>query len=83
LAGIVDNGRYIAAAIIRGDARAFSDGSFKYEIGTSVSILFHTKSKDPQCIISVNSVPGNRDEQSAYCSELIGVSSSLSIFEAV
>jgi hypothetical protein len=40
-ADVVDNGRSIAAAIIRGSARAVSDGSFKNVIGTSASILFH------------------------------------------
>ena len=80
---VVDNGRSIAAAIIRGDARAVSDGSFKNEMGTSASILFHTRSTDPYRIISVNSVPGNRNEQSAYRSELAGVSGSLSTIAAV
>ena len=80
---VVDNGRSFAAAIIRGTARAVSDGSFKNEMGTSASILFHTKSKDPNRIISVNSVPGNREEQSAYRSELAGISGSLSVIAAV
>ena len=80
---IVDNGSFIAAAIIRGDARAVSDGSFKNEMGTSASILFHSRSKDPRRILSVNYVPGNREEQSAYRSELAGISGSLSIISAV
>ena len=79
----MDNGVSIAAAIIRGDARAVSDGSFKNAMGTSASILFHTKSTDPRRIISVNSVPGNRSEQSAYRSELARVSGSLSTIAAV
>ena len=79
----VDNGRSLAASILRGDARAVSDGSYKNNMGTSSSILFHTKSTDPLRIISVNSVPGNWDEQSAYRSELAGISGSLSILAAV
>lgn len=82
-ANVVDNGCSIVAAIIPGAARAVSDDSFKNEMGTSASILFHTKFKDPQRIIRVNYVSGNRDEQSSYCSELAGVSCSLSIMEAV
>jgi hypothetical protein len=54
--------------------RAVSDGSFKNAIGISASILFYSKATDPNRIISVNSVPGNREEQSAYRSELAGVS---------
>jgi hypothetical protein len=82
-ADVVDNGRSIAAAIIRGSARAVSDGSFKNAMGTSASILFHSKATDPNRIISVNSVPGNCEEQSAYCSELTGVSGALSLIVAV
>jgi hypothetical protein len=52
-------------------------------MGTSASILFHSKATDPNCIISVNSVPGNREEQSAYRSELAEVSGSLSLIAAV
>jgi hypothetical protein len=82
-ADVVDNGRVIAAAIIRGSARAVSDGSFKNAMGTSASILVHSKATDLNRLISVNSVPGNREEQSAYRSELAGVSGSLSLIAAV
>ena len=43
-----DNDRSFAASIIRGDARAVSDGSFKNKMGTSSSIFFHTKATDPR-----------------------------------
>ena len=36
----VDNGRSLAASILRGEARAVSDGSVKNNIGQSSSILF-------------------------------------------
>jgi hypothetical protein len=82
-ANVVNNGRSIAAAIIRGLARAVSDGSFKNAMGTSASILFYSKATNPNRIISFNSVPGKREEQSAYRSELAGVSGSLSLIAAV
>jgi hypothetical protein len=80
---ITDNGNSLAAAILRGDARAVSDGSFKNSMGTSSSILFHSCSTDPNRIVSVNAVPGNPNEQSAYRSELAGISGSLAITAAV
>jgi hypothetical protein len=52
-------------------------------MGTSASILFHFTATDPNRLISVNSVPGKREEQSAYRSELAGVSGSLSLIAAV
>jgi hypothetical protein len=82
-ADVGDNGRSIAAAIIQGSARAVSDGSFKNAMGTPASILFHSKATDPNRLISVNSVPGNGEEQSAYRSKLAGVSRSLSLIAAV
>jgi hypothetical protein len=82
-ADVVDNGHSIAAAIIQGSARAVSDRSFKNAMETSASILFHSKATNPNRIISVNSVPGNCEEQSAYCSELAGVSVPLSLIAAV
>jgi hypothetical protein len=68
---------------IRGSVRAVSDGSFKNAMGASASILFRFKATDPNRLISVNSVPGNREEQSAYRSKLAGVSGSLSLISAV
>jgi hypothetical protein len=52
-------------------------------MGTSTSILFHSRAKDPHQIISVNTVPGNCNEQSAYRSELAGVSGLPAITAAV
>jgi hypothetical protein len=52
-------------------------------MGTSASILFHSKATGPNRLISVNSVPGIREEQSAYRSELAGVSGSLSLIVAI
>jgi hypothetical protein len=47
---------------------------FKNVMGTSASIIFHSKSKDPIFIISVSSVPNNDDKQSMYQSKLAGMS---------
>ncbi len=57
LVDVVNNGHSIAAVIICGDAREVRDASFKNAMGT----LFHTKSQDLQCFISVDSVPSNRE----------------------
>ncbi len=56
---------------------------FKNSMGTSLSILFHSRSTGPNRIVSVNAVPGNPNEQSAYRSELAGNSGSLAITAAV
>jgi hypothetical protein len=55
-----------------GTASAFSDGSFKNCSGASAFMIC----SDPIAnrIISINAVPGAADEQSAYRSELAGVS---------
>jgi hypothetical protein len=76
-----DNSSSIAAAIINRSAYAVSDGSFKHNRGTSASIL--TGSNPKIRIMSVNNVPGNPDEQSAYRSELAGISGSISLIKAV
>jgi hypothetical protein len=80
---VVDNGRLFAAAILRGEARAVSDGSFKNEMGTSASVLYHSTSKDPNHMVGVNAIPGNCNEQSAYRSELAGILGSIAITAAI
>jgi hypothetical protein len=52
-------------------------------MGTSSSILFHSRSTNPNRITTVNAVPGNPNEQSAYRSKLAGISGSLAITAAV
>jgi hypothetical protein len=66
-----DNGLCIAQAIQNGTAIALSDGSFKDGFGTSAIIIEATDPGDN--IIAVNVVPGHRDTQSSYCSELAGI----------
>jgi hypothetical protein len=76
-----NQGRLVAQAIIQGSAWAISDGSFKDEMGTSATVLYGIdKSKH---IISVNDIPGNREEQSAYRSELAGIEGALAIIESL
>ena len=78
---ITDNGLDLALGITQGNATAISDGSYKEQYGASRSILRgpnHTKR-----IITINAVPGPRDAQSAYRSELAGISGSLLILQAL
>jgi hypothetical protein len=76
-----DGGRNVALAIINGTAKAISDGSFKDSMGTSASILY---GNDPTSkITTVNGVPGNDDEQSAYRSELAGIEGTLAVVSSL
>ena len=65
----------------RGTTTAISDGSFKKGYSTSCSIL-HGSTNTTQ-IILINTVPGPTDSQSAYRSELAGISGSLLIIQAI
>ncbi len=76
-----DNGKAVARAIMKGSARAISDGSFKDEMGTSSTVIYGDD--EMQRIISVNAVPGHRQEQSAYRSELAGIAGALAVLESV
>jgi ribonuclease HI len=75
-----DQGISVARAIIQGTAKAISDGSFKDEMGTSATVLYGA---DEKRIISTNDVPGNREDQSAYRSELAGIEGALAIIESL
>jgi hypothetical protein len=76
-----DNGKSVARAIMKGSARAISDGSFKDSMGTSSTVIYGDD--EAHRIISVNAVPGHRQEQSAYRSELAGIEGALAILESV
>lgn len=71
--------------IISGQATAVSDGSFKEvkgdRFGTSSFVL--RGANRAAGALGVNSVPGNYHEQSAYRSELAGISGSLAIISAI
>ena len=77
---IHDEGQDFAHGITLGTATAISDGSYKAGYGTSCSVL-----RGPQriCIVSINYVPGHTDSQSAYRSELAGISGSLLLIAAI
>lgn len=76
-----DEGNVLADGIIRKEATAVSDGSFKCSIGTSGFVL--RGSGRSLAAIGDNVVPGNPDEQSSYRSELAGISGVLVILDAV
>jgi hypothetical protein len=78
----IDNGASLAAAIIRRNATAVSDGSYKDQLGTSATIL-RSPGDRSAAILSVNRVPGLPSDQSAYRSELAGVLASLLMVEIV
>jgi hypothetical protein len=66
-----DDGHDVSCASIKGTAKAGSDGSFKNSMGMSASNLYGTNQNAN--IITVDTVPGNENEQSAYRSELVGI----------
>jgi hypothetical protein len=66
-----DNGEHIAQAIRKGIAIALSDGSFQNQRGASAWAL--EGESEIGCIKGWNMVPGSNDDQSAYCSELMGL----------
>jgi hypothetical protein len=67
--------------IQQGTASAVSDGSYKNDNGTSAFLL--CADDVDNCIIGVNAVPGAPSEQSAYRSELAGVSGILMAIKLV
>ncbi len=69
----------VAEDIKNGTATAVSDGSFKNENGTSAFLV--CAEDDSQRIIGVNAVPGACKEQSAYRSELAGISGILMVLD--
>ena len=68
-----DNGASVAAAITAGTAYAVSDGSYKQNRGTS-AFLLEGKDGETNRVVGVNQIPGEMEDQSAYRSELGGIS---------
>ena len=66
-----DNGEHIAQAIIKGNAIALSDGSFKNQRGASAWVI--EGDNEIGRIKGWNMVPGSNEDQSAYRSELTGL----------
>ena len=78
---ISDDSIDLAHGIRLGTATAISDGSYHDNYGTSCSILRGPNRNHR--IITVNIIPGPPDSQSAYRSELAGISGSLLIIQAL
>jgi hypothetical protein len=76
-----DEGLDFADAIRAHTAIAVSDGSYKDNRGSSASILVGNDIN--KAILSANYVPGDSASQSAYRSELAGISGSLTHISAV
>ena len=72
-------GGNVAAAIFRGDAKAVSDGSYKEGHGTSSFTLQGDTFK--KAINGQNTIPGSKEEQCAFRSELGGVAGILTTLE--
>jgi hypothetical protein len=68
---VEDKGVMIADAISQGTAIAVSNGSYKDEFGTLALVLEGKDSNN--CILTVNVVPGDLDDQSSFWSELAGI----------
>jgi hypothetical protein len=78
---VVNNGLEIAKAIRDGTAIAVSDGSFKDSQGTAAFIL--EGSLPAGQIVGVNVIPGAEESQSAYQSELGGVTGILEALHCI
>ena len=74
-------GGNVAAAILRGDAKAVSDGSYKDGHGTSAFIL--KGDSHQKAIRGRNTIPGRKEEQCAYRSELGGVLGIVTVLEGL
>lgn len=79
-----DECKAIAIAIINGTARAISDGSFKPDVKKGSSAFITTPGKTiVNRLVGKNWVPGGINDQSAYRSELSGLSGILSSFAII
>ncbi len=68
-----DDGASVAAAILDGSAYAVSDGSYKQNRGTS-AFLLEGRDGETNRVTGLNEIPGAPSDQSAYRSELGGIS---------
>jgi hypothetical protein len=72
---VTDEGEAMAQAIKNGTAIAVSDGSYKDGRGTAAFILEISDNFDEKGrIVGVNSIPGEKEDQSSYRGEIGGVS---------
>jgi hypothetical protein len=77
-----DDGASVATAIAAGTAYAVSDGSFKQQRGTSAFLLEGSDGSDNR-VVGLNEIPGEADEQSAYRSELGGISGVIAAVDCI
>ena len=69
-----DGGANLAKAISEGTSIAVSDGSLKFEFGTSALTLQARNCKvENEKVRAVNVIPGRREDQSSYRSEIGGI----------
>jgi hypothetical protein len=74
----------MAASLRAGTAIAVSDGSCKDGFGTAAFVIEDSQYSSPQSqAIGVNTVPGSEDVNSAYRSEISGVSGVIATVESV
>jgi hypothetical protein len=72
---VTDSRRATTQAICEGTAIAVSDGSYRNERGTAAFILeISDYFEEQECIVGVNSIPGEPEDHTSYRSELRGVS---------
>ena len=72
---VLNDGRALAQALRKGTAIAVSDRSYKEGRGTAAFILKTSNNFEPiGQIVGVNIIPGETDNQSAYRSEIGGIS---------
>jgi hypothetical protein len=72
---ITNDGSAMAQAIKSGNAITVTDGSYKNGRGTAAFILEISDNFEPiGCIVGVNSISGEKEDQSSYRSEIGGVS---------
>jgi hypothetical protein len=77
-----ENGSNVAQAILRGNAIAVCDGSYKDHFGTAAFVLQNGNSKTSR-ILGAHVTPGHPDDINPYRSELGGILAIVIIAEAI
>jgi hypothetical protein len=77
-----NNGETIAQALIRGNAIAICDGSYKDQFGTAGFALQNGSSREYR-ILGANVTPGHPEDQNPYRSEVGGIAAIIIIVEAI
>jgi hypothetical protein len=77
-----DEGKDVALAIQERSAYAVSDGSYKQQWNTSAFLLESRDCKSGR-VIGLNEIPGAPEDQSAYRSELAGISGIMAVVDCL